>query len=151
MNAVLAGLGEKTSSVKFRLLAAFALSSVMTLVAAVVGVTGFNSTNLAVSQITSRAIPETLAVDALSEDSQGLSAVLQELALSSTSEVRGENFQRAIELRDHLSPQLDALRVLSNGGELTTLNEAAAAPRHHQSGAPGPGQPGQQYRDRARQ
>lgn len=126
MNSVLAGLGEKTSSVKFRLLAAFALSSVMTLVAAVVGVTGFNSTNLAVSQITSRAIPETLAVDALSEVSQGLSAVLQELALSSTSEVRAENFERAVELRDDMSPQLVALRILSDGGELTTLDDAVA-------------------------
>ncbi|SDL78598.1 methyl-accepting chemotaxis protein [Maricaulis salignorans] len=126
MNSLLAGLGEKTSSVKFRLLAAFALSSVMTLVAAVVGVTGFNSTNLAVSQITSRAIPETLAVDALSEASQGLSAVLQELALSSTSDARVENFERAVELRNDLSPQLEALRVLSDGGDLTILNEAVA-------------------------
>ena len=126
MNSLLAGLGEKTSSVKFRLLAAFALSSVMTLVAAVVGVTGFNSTNQAVSQITSRAIPETLAVDALSEASQGLSAVLQELALSSTSGARVENFERAVELRDELSPQLVALRTLSDGGELTILNDAVA-------------------------
>ncbi|WP_417468695.1 methyl-accepting chemotaxis protein [Maricaulis sp.] len=126
MNSVIAGLAEKTASVKFRLLAAFALSSAMTLVAAIVGVTGFNSTNSAVAQITSRAIPETLAVDSLSEASQGLSSVLQELALSSTSEARIENFERAVELRDDLSPQLVALRILSDGGELTTLNDAAA-------------------------
>ena len=126
MNSVIAGLAEKTASVKFRLLAAFALSSAMTLVATIVGVTGFNSTNAAVGQITSRAIPETLAVDALSESSQGVSSVLQELALSSTHETRAEKFERAVELRDELSPQLVALRVLSDGGDLTTLDDAAA-------------------------
>jgi len=126
MNAVLAGLGEKTSSVKFRLLAAFALSSVMTLVAAIVGVTGFNSTNAAVGQITSRAIPETLAVDALSESSQGISATLQELALSSTLAAQRENFERVAERRDELAPQLGALRALSSDAEIATLSAAAS-------------------------
>ena len=127
MNAVLAGLGEKTSSVKFRLLAAFALSSVMTLVAAVVGVTGFNSTNAAVGQITSRAIPETLAVDGLSESSQGVSATLQELALSSTLAAQRENFERVAERRDELAPQLSALQALSSDAEIATLTAAASA------------------------
>lgn len=126
MNSVLAGLAEKTSSVKFRLLAAFALSSAMTLVAAIVGVTGFNSTNSAVGQITSRAIPETLAVDALSESSQGVSAVLQELALSPTALVRVENYNRAVTLRDGMAPQLEALRVLSSEAEISTLTGAVS-------------------------
>ncbi|WP_339747986.1 methyl-accepting chemotaxis protein [uncultured Maricaulis sp.] len=124
MTSVFAGLVEKTSSVKFRLLAAFALSSAMTLVAVIVGVTGFNSTNSAVGQITSRAIPETLAVDALSESSQGVSAVLQELALSPTAVVRVENFNRAVTLRDGMAPQLEALRVLSSEAEIATLTGA---------------------------
>ena len=126
MNSALAGLVEKTSSVKFRLLAAFALSSAMTLVAAVVGVTGFNSTNSAVEQITSRAIPETLAVDALSESSQGVSATLQELALSSTVASRIENFERVAHLRDELEPELSALRALSSEAEISTLTSAVS-------------------------
>lgn len=126
MNSVLAGLVAKTSSVKFRLLAAFALSSAMTLVAAVVGVTGFNSTNSAVGQITSRAIPETLAVDALSESSQGVSASLQELALSPTVAIRLENFERTATHRDLLTPELDELRSLSSEADVATLSGAVA-------------------------
>lgn len=122
MNSVLAGISERTSSVKFRLLAAFALSTAMTLVAAIVGVTGFNSTNSAVEQITSRAIPETLAVDALSESSQGVSASLQELALSPTLASRLENYERAAGFRDALTPELERLRVLSSEAEVASLS-----------------------------
>ena len=126
MNSVLAGLVEKTSSVKFRLLAAFALSSAMTLVAAIVGVTGFNSTNSAVGQITTRAIPETLAVDALSESSQGVSATLQQLALAPTAEFRTDTYGRAAAYRDRLTPELGRLRALSSDAEVATLSAAAA-------------------------
>ena len=124
MNSVLAGFSQRTSSVKFRLLAAFALSTIMTLVAAIVGVTGFNSTNAAVEQIASRAIPETLAVDALSESSQGVSASLQELALSPTMASRLENYERAAAFRDALTPELDRLRTLSSEAEVASLSGA---------------------------
>jgi methyl-accepting chemotaxis protein len=126
MNSVLAGFAEKTSTVRFRLLAAFALASAMTLIAAAVGVTGFNSTNFAVQQITTQAIPETLAVDELSEESLGLSGSLQQLALATTAEAQEEGYGRAIELEASLGEALHRLESISEPGAIATLTTAVS-------------------------
>ena len=100
MNSVFAKFLGKTSSIRVRLLAAFGLTSAMTLIAAVVGVTGFNSANYAVQQIAERAIPETQAVDSLSEDSQALSEALSSFALSPTVDARLANYNRVVDYRE---------------------------------------------------
>ena len=121
MNSVLARFFDKTTSIRVRLLAAFGLTSAMTLIAAVVGVTGFNSANFAVQQIAERAIPETQAVDSLSEDSKTLSEALAGFALSPTVEARLANYNRVVEYRDSLVSELDTLRQLSGAAETDTL------------------------------
>ncbi len=113
MNSVFAKFLDKTSSIRFRLLAAFGLTSVMTLIAAIVGVTGFNSANQAVEQIANRAIPETHSVDALSEDSVGLAEGLGVFAASSTVEARQENYERVLTYRAALERELDDLEAIS--------------------------------------
>jgi len=124
MNSVFAKFLDKTTSIRVRLLAAFGLTSAMTLIAAVVGVTGFNSANYAVEQIAERAIPETQAVDALSEDSQALSEALASFALSPTVNARLDNYNRVSEYRAELSAELD--RIQEIGGEAETANLAEA-------------------------
>ena len=124
MNSVFAKFLDKTTSIRVRLLAAFGLTSAMTLIAAVVGVTGFNSANYAVEQIAERAIPETQAVDALSEDSLALSEALASFALSPTVNARLDNYNRVTEYRAELSRELE--RIQEIGGEEETANLAAA-------------------------
>jgi len=124
MNSVFAKFLDKTSSIRVRLLAAFGLTSAMTLIAAVVGVTGFNSANYAVEQIAERAIPETQAVDALSEDSQALSEALASFALSPTVNARLDNYNRVTEYREQLTHELE--RIQEIGGQEETANLAAA-------------------------
>jgi methyl-accepting chemotaxis protein len=124
MNSVFAKFLDKTTSIRVRLLAAFGLTSAMTLIAAVVGVTGFNSANYAVEQIAERAIPETQAVDALSEDSQALSEALASFALSPTVNARLDNYNRVSEYRAELSAELE--RIQEIGGQQETANLAAA-------------------------
>ncbi|WP_323762386.1 methyl-accepting chemotaxis protein [Maricaulis sp.] len=126
MNSVLETFLSKTTSIRVRLLAAFALTSVMTLIAAIVGVTGFNSANYAVEQIADRAIPETQAVDALSEYSVGLSEALSVFAASTTVEARLENYNRVVGYRDSLGEELQQLEALSGVGETTALRTAVA-------------------------
>lgn len=121
MNAFIANFLEKTSSVRVRLLAAFGLSAAMTLIAAGVGVFGFNSANSAVQQIGERAIPETLAVASVSEASQRLAETLPAFALSPTVESRLENYAHVGELRDSLQSQLAVLQSLSGARETATL------------------------------
>lgn len=121
MNAFIANFLEKTSSVRVRLLAAFGLSAAMTLIAAGVGVFGFNSANSAVEQIAERAIPETLAVASVSEASQRLAETLPAFALSPTVESRLENYAHVGELRDSLQSQLEVLQSLSGARETATL------------------------------
>ncbi|MAK63221.1 MAG: hypothetical protein CMF75_00520 [Maricaulis sp.] len=113
MNSVLAKFLDKTSSIRVRLLAAFALASAMTLISAVVGISGFNSANSAVEQIADQAIPEIQAVDALSEDSQALSEALKAFSLSPTVLARQENYARVVEFRDHLTQELANLQRLT--------------------------------------
>lgn len=127
MNSVLAKFLNKTSSIRARLLAAFGLTSLMTLIAAVVGVTGFNSTATSVDQIAQRAIPETLAVDSLSEHSTALAANLSVFALSPTVEDRLSNYTRVNELRDILATDLEQLRALSGAAETATLTSSVTA------------------------
>ena len=124
MNSVFAKFFDKTTSIRVRLLAAFGLTSAMTLIAAVVGVTGFNSTNYALEQIAERAIPETQAVDSLSEDSQALSEALSGFALSPTVEARLDNYTRVVEYRDSLIRDLDHLRSIAGADETAPLAEA---------------------------
>jgi len=126
MNSVLGNFLSKTTSIRVRLLAAFALTSVMTLIAAIVGVTGFNSANYAVEQIADRAIPETQAVDALSEYSVGLSEALSVFAASTTVEARLENYNRVVGYRDSLGEELQQLEALSGVGETAALRTAVA-------------------------
>jgi methyl-accepting chemotaxis protein len=127
MNSVLATFLDKTSSVRVRLLAAFGLTSVMTLIAAIVGVTGFNSTNSAVQELTERAIPETIAVDALSENSRTMAASLDALSMSPTVESRLERFAEVAALRLTLSEEVSDLRRLSGEAETEPLNIAVSA------------------------
>mgnify|MGYP000447852710 CR=1 FL=1 len=124
MNSVFAKFFDKTTSIRVRLLAAFGLTSVMTLIAAVVGVTGFNSANYAVEQIAERAIPETQAVDSLSEDSQALSEALSGFALSPTVEARLDNYNRVADYRDSLVRELDRLRGIAGADETAPLADA---------------------------
>ena len=126
MNSVLANIINKTSSIRVRLLAAFGLTSMMTLVAAIVGVTGFNSTNYAVEQITDRAIPETQIVDALSEDSVGLSEALAVFAGSTSVEARLENYNRVVTYRESLGSDLQGLQALAGNGATGALRSAVA-------------------------
>ena len=112
MNSVLGNILSKTTSIRVRLLAAFALTSVMTLVAAIVGVTGFNSANYAVEQIADRAIPETQSVDALSEQSVGLSEALSVFAASTTVEARLDYYNRVVGYRNSLDEELRQLEAL---------------------------------------
>lgn len=127
MNSVFASLIEKTSSIRVRLLAAFGVSAAMTLIAAGVGVFGFNSANSAVQEIAEQSIPETLAVDALSEASQALGEAMSAFALSPTVEARLANYARVGELRDTLNTDLDELRRLSGEQAVASLASAAAA------------------------
>jgi len=127
MNSVLAKFLDKTSSVRVRLLAAFGLTSVMTLIAAIVGVTGFNSTNSAVQELTERAIPETIAVDALSENSRTMAASLDALSMSPTVESRLERFAEVASLRLELSEEVADLRRLSGEAETQPLTIAVSA------------------------
>ena len=124
MKSVFAKFLDKTTSIRVRLLAAFGLTSAMTLIAAVVGVTGFNSANYAVEQIAERAIPETQAVDSLSEDSQALSEALSSFALSPTVDARLANYNRVTEYRGELTSELERLQDI--GGEEATAELAAA-------------------------
>ncbi|WP_300542093.1 methyl-accepting chemotaxis protein [Maricaulis sp.] len=126
MNSVLAKVLDKTTSIRVRLLAAFALTSAMTLIAAIVGVTGFNSANNAVQQIAEQAIPETQAVDSLSEDSQALSEALAGFALSPTVQARQDNYDRVVEFRDSLVSELETLRGLSGTEETQALASSVA-------------------------
>ncbi|WP_291843129.1 methyl-accepting chemotaxis protein [Maricaulis sp.] len=126
MNSVLGNFLSKTTSIRVRLLAAFGLTSVMTLVAAIVGVTGFNSANHAVEQIANRAIPETQYIDALSENSVGLSEALGVFAASTSVEARLENYNRVVGYRDGLVRDLAGLETLSGIGETASLRAAAA-------------------------
>lgn len=121
MNAFIANLLDKTSSVRVRLLAAFGLSAAMTLIAAGVGVFGFNSANSAVEQIAERAIPETQAIGQLSEASQRLAESLPAFALSPTVESRLENYAHVTNLRDRLQAELAVLQSLSGNQETATL------------------------------
>ncbi|WP_138511893.1 methyl-accepting chemotaxis protein [Maricaulis alexandrii] len=121
MNSVLAKFLDKTSSIRVRLLAAFGLASAMTLISAVVGISGFNSANNAVEQIAEQAIPEIQAVDALSEDSQGLSEALNAFSLSPTVLARQANYDRVVELRNNLTNDLETLQRLSNVEETAEL------------------------------
>jgi methyl-accepting chemotaxis protein len=125
MNSVLANFLEKTTSIRVRLLAAFGLTTVMTLVAAIVGVTGFNSANSAVEAIANRAIPETQLVDAISEESVGLSETLIVFAGSTSIEARLENYNRVASYRDALVRDLAALQALAGDAETAALREAA--------------------------
>lgn len=124
MKSVFAKFLDKTTSIRVRLLAAFGLTSAMTLIAAIVGVTGFNSANYAVEQIANRAIPETQAVDSLSEDSQALSEALAGFALSPTLEARQANYNRVSEYRDRLGNDLDRLRDVAGNEDTGQLAEA---------------------------
>ncbi|MHA6289381.1 methyl-accepting chemotaxis protein [Maricaulis sp. CAU 1757] len=126
MNSVLAKLFDKTTSIRVRLLAAFGLTSAMTLIAAIVGVTGFNSANNAVGQIADRAIPETQVVDALSEHSVGVSEALAAFALSPTVEDRLENYNRVVGYRDSLEAQLVQLQSISGAAGTESLAAAVA-------------------------
>ena len=121
MNALIANFLDKTSSVRVRLLAAFGLSAAMTLIAAGVGVFGFNSANSAVEQIADRAIPETQAISSLSEASQRLAETLPAFALSPTVEARLENYAHVTDLRDTLRSELAVLQSLSGTQETATL------------------------------
>ena len=125
MNSVLANFLEKTTSIRVRLLAAFGLTTVMTLVAAIVGVTGFNSANSAVEAIANRAIPETMLVDAISEESVGLSETLIVFAGSTSIEARLENYNRVASYRDALVRDLAAIQALAGDAETAALREAA--------------------------
>ncbi len=126
MNSVLAKFLDKTTSIRVRLLAAFGLASAMTLIAAVVGVTGFNSANSAVEQIAEQSIPEIQAVDALSEASQGLSESLGTFALSPTVQARQDSYARVDAFRDELQSGLDVLRSLSGTEETAALAASVA-------------------------
>lgn len=126
MNSVFAKFLDKTTSIRVRLLAAFGLTSVMTLVAAIVGVTGFNSTNYAVGQITNRALPETQLVDSLSEDSVGLSEAIAVFAGTTTVEARLDNYNRVGGYRDSLTEDLGRLQALAGAGETAALEAAVA-------------------------
>ncbi len=126
MNSVFANLLDKTSSIRVRLLAAFGLTSAMTLIAAVVGVTGFNSANYAVQQIAERAIPETQAVDSLSEDSQALSEALSSFALSPTVDARLANYNRVVDYREQLTAELEDLQAIGGEAETAALARAVA-------------------------
>ena len=117
MNSVIAQIIEKTSSIRFRLLAAFGLTSAFTLIAAIVGVTGFNSANSAVQQISERAIPETMAVDAVSEHSRAMSEALPAFALSPTVERQMVSFTGVTEIRGSLQEELLNLQALSGTSE----------------------------------
>lgn len=127
MNSVLAKFLEKTSSIRVRLLAAFGLTSLMTLIAAVVGVTGFNSTATSVRAIADEAIPQTIAVDALSEGSRTLSATLEGFAGSSTVEDRLAYYNRVTELNAMLDRDLEQLRSLTSQQQTATLAADVAA------------------------
>lgn len=124
MKSAFAKFLDKTTSIRVRLLAAFGLTSAMTLIAAVVGVTGFNSANHAVQQLAERAIPETQAVDALSEDSQALSEALSSFALSPTLEARVTNYDRVTGYREILIEELDTLQQIATSGETDAIAEA---------------------------
>ncbi|WP_300529202.1 methyl-accepting chemotaxis protein [Maricaulis sp.] len=125
MNSFFATLSEKTSSIRVRLLAAFGLSAAMTLIAAGVGVFGFNSANSAVEEISSRSIPELQAAATLSEESQAVAEGLQAFALSPTVEARLANYTRLTEMRDRLLADLSALRQMSGNAETAQLATAA--------------------------
>ncbi|MBR9824699.1 MAG: HAMP domain-containing protein [Alphaproteobacteria bacterium] len=127
MNSVLASFIEKTSSIRVRLLAAFGVSAAMTLIAAAVGVFGFNSANSAVEQIAERAIPETLAVDALSEASQALGEAMTAFALSPSVEARLESYNRVSAHRDALTADLAQLQQLSGTEATAELATSVAA------------------------
>lgn len=127
MNAVLAKILQNTTSIRFRLLAAFGLTSLMTLIAALVGVTGFNSTNEAVQTIAQRSIPETVAVDAVSEASTGLYQGLGTLALANTVEGRLDSYERVTVYRDNLNAALAELTAVRGSDTRTAELETAAA------------------------
>ena len=127
MNSVLASILDKTSSVRVRLLAAFGLTSVMTLIAAIVGVTGFNSANSAVKELTERAIPETIAVDALSENSRTMAASLDALSMSPTVTSREERFSVVASLRMTLGEEVVDLQRLSGEAETGPLASAVSS------------------------
>lgn len=124
MNSFFAALKEKTSSIRVRLLAAFGLSAAMTLVAAGVGVFGFNSANNAVEQISNRSIPEIQAAARVSEESQAMAEGLQAFALSPTVEARLTNYSRLTEMRDGLLAHLSSLRQMSGNNETAQLATA---------------------------
>ena len=126
MNSVLAKVLDKTSSIRVRLLSAFALTAFMTLVATIVGVTGFNSANNAVQQIAEQSIPETMAVDALSEQSVALSESLAAFGGSQTVIAREMNYERVVEFRDGLQSELERLQSLSGTAETAELAAAVS-------------------------
>jgi methyl-accepting chemotaxis protein len=124
MNSLLEQFLQKTSSIRVRLLAAFAITAVMTLIATGVGVTGFNSTNDAVKQLTDRAIPETIAASALSEDSRVLGAALGEFSMSPTVAASREFYAETVSVRQSLDAQVTRLRTLSGDAQIATLASA---------------------------
>jgi len=127
MKSFFATFFEKTSSIRVRLLAAFGVSAAMTLIAAGVGVFGFNSANSAVQQIAEQSIPEMGAVGALAEDSAALGEGMATFALSPTVEARLENYARVTQLRDALNADLQQLRQLSGNGATQDLSESVEA------------------------
>jgi len=126
MTSIFAQFIEKTSSIRVRLLAAFGLTSLLTLIAAIVGVTGFNSANSAVQQISERAIPETMAVDALSEYSRAMSEALPAFALSPTVERQMVSYAGVTQIRASLQEELTALQALSGTSETGELAGSVA-------------------------
>jgi methyl-accepting chemotaxis protein len=125
---------SNTKSVRFRLLAAFGLAAAMTLIATVVGVTGFNSVNTATVAIGEEAIPELKAIDRVSENSVGLRGELAAFSRSNTVEDRVSAYDRAQELDSALQEGLSELEdrvgadavapLRAASGELTSTIDA---------------------------
>ena len=126
MNAMLQSFLSKTTSIRIRLLAAFGLAAAMTLIATIVGVTGFGSARSATEVIGENAIPELTAIDTLSEESATLSAELGAFALSDTLQARIETFERVNDLTTEIDAQLVALREMAGQEAVAPLADAAA-------------------------
>ena len=117
---------SNTKSVRIRLLSAFGLAAAMTLIAAIVGVTGFNSVNTATVAIGEQAIPELKAIDRVSENSVGLRGELAAFSRSNTVEDRVSAYERAQELNTSLEAGLSELEDRVGADAVAPLSAASA-------------------------